>query len=316
MEGVSFSLKEDEYVGLVGESGCGKTTLAKAIMRILPENGKIEEGTILFKAVNISEMPEEEYRRLRWKEISIIPQSAMNSLDPVRRIGDQIVEAIKTHDSTISYPLAMSRIEELFALVGLEKKRLKDYPHQFSGGMRQRAMIAMALALDPTLVIADEPTTGLDVIVQDQILLKIREIRAAQKKAMLLVSHDIAVVAENCHRIIVMYAGKVVESGRVEDVFDYPHHPYTMGLLNAFPSIKGGTMELVSIPGAPPSLIDPPQGCRFHPRCPFAKDICSSTEPSLLYASEGHLCSCHFWEEAGSLREKARSVKTWQGVSN
>jgi oligopeptide/dipeptide ABC transporter ATP-binding protein len=222
------------------------------------------------------------------------------------------MEVFQTHDSAIPYPLAMARVEELFNLVGLEKKRLKDYPHQFSGGMRQRAMIAMALILDPTLIIADEPTTGLDVVVQDQILQKIKEIRTAQKKAMLLITHDIAVVAENCHRIVVMYAGKVVESGKIEEVFDYPHHPYTMGLSNAFPSIRAAALELGSIPGAPPSLINPPQGCRFHPRCPFARDICKSTEPALLFVKEGHLCACHFWEESARLREHARLTTTWQ----
>jgi peptide/nickel transport system ATP-binding protein len=307
VDGVFFDLKENECVGLVGESGCGKTTLAKALMRILPENGKIEEGRILLKGFDILQMTEAEFRSLRWKEISIVPQSAMNSLDPVRRIGEQIVEAFQTHDSAISYQLAMSRTEELFTLVGLEKGRLKDYPHQFSGGMRQRAMIAMALVLDPTLIIADEPTTGLDVIVQDQILYKIREIRAAKRKAMILVTHDIAIVAENCHRIMVMYAGKIVESGKIEEVFDYPSHPYTMGLLNAFPNIKSEKEELVSIPGSPPSLIDLPPGCRFHLRCPFARDICTFAEPPLFFVKEDHLCAC--------LREIAQSVLTWQRAS-
>lgn len=307
---VSFSLEEDQYLGLVGESGCGKTTVAKAILRLLPPNGVVAGGKILFRGRDLLSLSEPEFRRVRWKEISMISQSAMNALDPVYRVGDQIVEAIRTHEP-MSREEAKSKASQLFAMVGMDGRRMEDYPHQFSGGMRQRTIIAMALALNPFLIIADEPTTALDMIVQDQILRKIKELQKELQKSMLIITHDIAVVAENCHQMVVMYAGWVAERAKTRDLFRHPLHPYTMGLQNAFPSMKGPLKELVQIPGYPPSLIDPPAGCRFHPRCPFAQAICSREEPGEIEGEPGHWVRCHFWEQADELKKKSSRPETW-----
>jgi len=310
VDGVSFEIKEGEYLGLVGESGCGKSTIAKAILRILPPNGEIREGKILFQGRDLVSMTTADLNKVRWKEISMIPQSAMHSLDPVYRIEDQIMEAIGAHEN-LSREAAMEKIEALFDLVGLDKVRLKDYPHQFSGGMRQRAMIAMALVLDPTLVLADEPTTGLDVIVQDQILSRIKAIHEKLKKVMLLITHNMAVVAENCNKIAVMYAGKIMEYGG-EAVFLNPFHPYSLGLINAFPSVIDSRSELISIPGSPPDLINPPEGCRFHERCPFAADRCIEAEPPLEAVADGHFSACHFPDQVEKFRDLAGKSKTWE----
>jgi len=310
VDGVSFEIDEGEYLGLVGESGCGKSTIAKAILRILPPNGEIREGKILFQGRDLVSMPTAELNKVRWKEISMIPQSAMHSLDPVYRIQDQIMEAIAAHEN-LSREAAMEKIEALFELVGLDNIRLKDYPHQFSGGMRQRAMIAMALVLDPDLVLADEPTTGLDVIVQDQILSRIKAIHEKLKKVMLLITHNMAVVAENCNKIAVMYAGKIMEYGG-EAVFLNPFHPYSLGLMNAFPSAIDSQSELISIPGSPPDLLDPPKGCRFHERCPFSEERCIEEEPDLHPVDEGHLSACHFPEQVEKFRDLAGKSETWE----
>jgi oligopeptide/dipeptide ABC transporter ATP-binding protein len=295
---------------LVGESGCGKSTIAKAILRILPPNGEVREGKILFQGQDLIPLTTAELNRFRWKEISMIPQSAMHSLDPVYRIEDQIMEAIQAHGN-MTREAAMAKIEELFDLVGLDKVRLKDYPHQFSGGMRQRAMIAMSLVLDPTLVLADEPTTGLDVIVQDQILSRIRAIHEKLRKVMLLITHNMAVVAENCNKIAVMYAGKIMEYGG-EAVFVNPFHPYTLGLMNAFPSVIDTHTELISIPGSPPDLLNPPDGCRFHERCPFVTDHCREEEPQLQAVVDGHLSACHYPEQVDRFRDLAGKSETWE----
>jgi len=307
---VSLSLAEGEYLGLVGESGCGKSTIAKAILGILPSNGRVAAGEILWKGRDIAHLSTPEMNRLRWREISMVPQSAMNGFDPVYTVGQQIAEAIDTH---VDWGAAQkqARIDEMFAMVGLENNRLRDYPHQFSGGMRQRAMIAMAMVLDPSLVVADEPTTGLDVIVQDQILHRIKQIHVSLKKTMLLITHDMAVVAENCDRIAVMYAGRLVEHG-AHDVFERPFHPYTMGLCNAFPDLGEEQRDLISIPKAPPSLLAMPAGCRFAERCPFATARCRSEEPMLTPVGDGHAAACHYVDRADEFRARARHGKTWQ----
>jgi peptide/nickel transport system ATP-binding protein len=307
---VSLSIGEGEYLGLVGESGCGKSTIAKAILGILPTNGRVTSGEILYRGRNIVGLSVAEMNRLRWQAIALIPQSAMNGFDPVFTVEQQIAEAIDAHGD---WPAARKRerIDEMFALVGLERSRLADYPHQFSGGMRQRAMIAMAMVLNPDMVVADEPTTGLDVIVQDQILHRIKQIHTRLKKTMLLITHDMAVVAENCDRIAVMYAGKLVEHG-AHDVFERPFHPYTMGLCNAFPDLADQGRALVSIPGAPPSLQATPPGCRFAERCPFATDLCRREEPALSGVGEGHAAACHYIARAAEFRERARLAETWQ----
>jgi oligopeptide/dipeptide ABC transporter ATP-binding protein len=378
VDGVSVTLKEGETLGLVGESGCGKTTLGYAISQLLPDNAYVHAGKVFFRepeevrkhrlayAARAKESPQwkgdsveplstffkKEYEKLkrerrrlaqdrrsrtredlkdvqnrldaleerynllaitrlpdgrlkeyepemnvvRWKEISMIFQGAMNAFNPVYTIGAQIMEAIQTHEE-LDDDEARERVIELFDLVGIPPDRIDHYPHEYSGGMRQRAIIAMALALDPKLVIADEPTTALDVIMQDRILGEIRDIQRKLRMAMMIITHDVSVVAEVAHKIAVMYAGQIVEAGTATDIFKDTAHPYTEGLLNAFPSILGEKRRLESIPGSPPSLLDPPEGCRFHPRCKYAKDICKVQDPPYVVMGDGHISKCHFAEE-------------------
>ncbi|MHB1654602.1 MAG: ABC transporter ATP-binding protein [Desulfitobacteriaceae bacterium] len=309
VDGVDFSLAAGETMGLVGESGCGKTTIIKSIMRLLPKQASTE-GEVLLKGRNLLELPMSEMRKVRWEDIAIISQSAMNALDPVYKIGDQIVEAVRIHTHK-SKAEAWERAEELFSLVGIEKSRLKDFPHQFSGGMRQRAIIAMALALNPSVLLADEPTTALDVIVQAQILKRIQQLQKKFNSSMIIVTHDMSVVAETCQKVVVMYAGKVVEAGPVEIIFARPCHPYTMGLKNAFPSIKGEKYELISIPGYPPDLLHPPKGCRFADRCPFALEVCVNEDPPMRELSPGHRVACHNVDKASEMMKKASQPSTW-----
>ncbi|MDQ8729131.1 ABC transporter ATP-binding protein [Bradyrhizobium sp. LHD-71] len=309
VDGISFTIEPGEYLGLVGESGCGKSTIAKALLGILPEGARVS-GTVKFKNTSLVNLSQADFRKIRWTGISLVPQSAMNGFDPVYTIGQQIREAIESHRQL---PAAERdrRVEELFALVGLSKVRLKDYPHQFSGGMRQRAMIAMSMVLDPALIVADEPTTGLDVIVQDQIMRRMKEIHERLRKSMLLITHDMAVVAENCDKIAVMYAGRIMEYGD-ERVFREPHHPYTMGLCAAFPEFDDRRRELISIPGAPPDLLNPPTGCRFHQRCPFATAQCAVETPPEVEISPGHVAACHFVDRAGEFRKRSINPETWR----
>ena len=313
VDGVSFDLDAGQYLGIVGESGCGKTTLVRALLRILPPNGSIQGGAIRYKGTDLARVPEPEMRAIRWREIALVPQSAMNALDPVIRVGDQIVEAIQTHED-VPQKTAWQRAAEAFRRVGLNPGRLRDYPHQFSGGMRQRAMIAMSLVLNPAIVIGDEPTTALDVVVQDQILARMKELQRELHKAMILVTHNIAVVAENCDQIAVMYAGKVFEYGSAETILQEPFNPYTLGLKNAFPSVKkqGAELELVAIPGAPPSLIDPGPGCRFRDRCPFATDLCQREAPPLVEVAPGHFSLCHYPDRVEEMRAEATHRETWE----
>ncbi len=253
VDGVSFSVQAGESLGLVGESGCGKTTVVKSLIRVLGQNAQTVGGQILYKGRDLVTMPPAELNKVRWREIAYVAQSAMNALNPVYRVGDQIVETLRTHTRYVQAE-AREKAAELFAMVGLERKRLADFPHQLSGGMRQRVVIAMALALDPALVIADEPTTALDVVVQDGILKQLRHIREQMGNSMILVTHDISVVAELCQRMAVMYAGQLAEIGTTRALFHRPYHPYTMGLLNAFPTLESAAGELIAIPGAPPDL--------------------------------------------------------------
>ena len=403
VDGVSFSLDRGGTMGLVGESGCGKTTTAYSIMRLLPPNAMIVGGEIRFdgQIVATTDLPtevleilrgdfwepelaaaiqrwetklqtlttaasrvieserylaeqrnfledlkevfakrtgpgdpalREQLRRLtlrqinsflkarlrtkrekeiekkladlRWKRVSMIFQSAMNAFNPVYRVGDQIAEAILTHED-VNRDQARARVLELFDMVGIDRSRVDGYPHEFSGGMRQRSMIAMALALNPQLLIADEPTTALDVIMQDRILAEIRDLQRQLGIGMIIITHDVSVVAEVAEKIGVMYAGKLFEYGNIVDVFDRPANPYTIGLMNAFPSIKGALKRLQSIPGSPPDLSRPPAGCRFHPRCKFAQEVCKAAEPPMVQVGPDHWSACHFAKEIheGSLKE-------------
>lgn len=311
VDGVSFTIEKGEYFGVVGESGSGKSTLARAILRLLPRNGEITAGQIVLNGQDITRWTDRQLQAVRWREMSFIPQSAMNALDPVVRIGDQIYESIQTHEK-ITKEEGYRRAAELFKLVGLDPKRLTNFPHQFSGGMRQRVLIAMSLSLNPDLIIADEPTTALDVVVKDQILDRIDRIQKQLHKSLLLVTHDISVVAENCDRTIVMYGGKIVEYAATGPLLKRPYHPYTLGLKNAFPRLRGPIQELISIPGSPPDLVNPPTGCRFHPRCPFARQRCIDEEPALLEVEPGHFSACHFPESAEVFRAQAADGDLWK----
>lgn len=311
IDNVSFSLRKGESLGIVGESGCGKSTVMKSLLRLLPENGQISNGQVLFEDQDLARLEYKDLRRVRWKEIALINQAAMNAFNPVYRIGDQIME-VMTVQGNMSKKEAEKRAVELFSIVGLDSKRLKDFPHQLSGGMRQRSMIAMALALNPKILIADEPTTALDVVVQDMILRKIRDLQQELDIAMLFVTHDISVVAEVCDRTMVMYSGKIAEIGSTVDVFKNAYHPYTLGLINAFPNVTEDMEHLISIPGYPPDLLTPPSGCRFAERCPFSRDVCEKEVPPLQNISGDHFCACHFLDRVMEFRKGTSDARTWE----
>ncbi len=315
VDGVSFQMDKGESLGIVGESGCGKTTLVKSLIGVMGSSALITGGSIRFQGTELLTLREAQMDRIRWREISMITQSAMNALDPVYMVGDQITETIHNH-TRMSRSKAREHAAHLFTLVGLQQKRLQDYPHQLSGGMRQRVVIAMALALDPVLIIADEPTTALDVVVQDGILKQLQTVRETLANSLILVTHDISVVAEMCHRVAVMYAGKIVEIGLAETIFNEPAHPYTMGLLNAFPTLESARGELISIPGFPPDLSRPPQGCRFAPRCPFSEERCVAAEPPKREGSQGHIAACFFAERSEEFRERSKEQATWKMTSS
>jgi peptide/nickel transport system ATP-binding protein len=297
VENISFSMEKGEAMGLAGESGCGKTTIALSLLRILPWNGKIIEGHIFFGDKDIAKLTEDELRRkIRWKGISLIFQGAMNALNPVYKIEDQIIEAIRTHEPQVKKREAKERIAKLFEMVGITSSRVKNYPHEFSGGMRQRAMIAMALACNPSLLIADEPGTALDVIVQAQVLKLMTQLKNKLNLSIIVITHDLSIISETCDKMAIMYAGKIVELGDVMSLFKKPLHPYTQGLISAFPNLKAKKQEMVSIPGSPPNLLNPPSGCRFHPRCSFAMDVCRKKEPAFIETSPDHYVACYLVE--------------------
>lgn len=311
VDGATFDVPRGSILGLVGESGCGKTTVARALTRVMADNASISGGQMLFDGKDLAALPEREMNALRWRDIAFVPQSAMNSLDPVYTVEYQLNEVLRRRGG-MDRKQARRRCEELFEMVGIEAGRLRDFPHQFSGGMRQRVAIALALALNPKLVIADEPVTALDVIVQRQILDQLRDLQQQLGISVILVTHDISVVAYICDRTVVMYAGKVAEQGPMEATLTRPAHPYTMGLRNAFPDLQGAASGILTpIEGAPPNLANPPPGCRFAPRCPFAIDICTSVVPAGQEVEPGHLAACHRAGEAEVLRERAALTQTW-----
>jgi len=299
VDDVSFSLSPGKVLGLVGESGCGKTTTALSIANLLPPEGEVVGGEIFLEDVDLLKLSPNKMRKRRWKDISMVFQGAMNALNPVIRVGDQIAEALVLHDK-MTYAQAMERTRELFRLVEIDEDRINHYPHEFSGGMKQRAMIAMALACNPKIIIGDEPTTALDVMVQAQILNLMEKLKKEINMGMIIITHDLSILGEICDDVAIMYAGKIVEKGTVEAVFSRHNHPYTRKLIEAFPDIYGERKLARSIPGNPPSLLSPPEGCRFHPRCEFATDICKTTEPALMSLGGDHLAACHcqgVWNE-------------------
>lgn len=296
LENVSFDVFPGQTVGLVGESGCGKTTTLMSIMRLLPSAGRITSGKILFKGTDLLRISEQQMRSYRWKEMAIVFQGAMNALNPVMKIGDQIREAMTLHD-IMNEDQAEKRVGELLEMVGISRSRRDQYPHQYSGGMRQRAMIAMSLACAPDLLFADEPTTALDVMIQAQVLALLREIQKALGLAIVIVTHDLGVVAETCDSVVVMYGGKVAEYGSAEYIYNHAQHPYTRRLLASFPDLNHPLDALESIPGTPPRLTDLPTGCRFHPRCIERIAICPEVDPPSLEIEPGHFVACHLCQD-------------------
>ena len=297
VDNVSMSLEVGESLGLAGESGCGKSSLAYSIIQLLPPAANILGGHVYFRGRDLVQVNAKEMRDVRWKNISIVFQGAMNALNPVFEIGEQIAESILIHEN-VTDEEALDRCAKLFEMVGLDPGRIHNYPHEFSGGMRQRAMIAMALACNPDLVIADEPTTALDVTIQAQILKLMQKLQKDLGLSLILITHDLSVIAETCDKTAIMYAGNIAELADVVSVFKEPIHPYATGLVGAIPSmVKAERKKLTSIPGSPPDLIDPPPGCRFHPRCPYAQEICSKEVPDFKEIEGGRFVSCHFAEQ-------------------
>ena len=306
VDGVSFTVGEGELLGLVGESGCGKSITALSIMRLISDPGKIVGGSIKFKGEELTTASSERMRAIRGNDIAMVFQDPMTSLNPVFTVGEQIAEALRLHRKLDRKKAREAAIEAMREVsIPSPERRINDYPHQLSGGMRQRVMIAMALACDPELLIADEPTTALDVTIQAQILELLDELRKTRKLAVLLITHDLGVVAEVADRVCVMYTGKIVEESGVDAIFENPKHPYTQGLLQSFPPLTGPLIRLTGIPGSPPDLRDPPSGCRFNPRCPYcvpeqsALYLRQTTERPLLRTVEpGHEVACHLVEGA------------------
>ncbi len=313
VDGVSFDIEESQQLGLIGESGCGKTTLLKAIVQVLPRNGRISAGKILFKGMDLLQLPAADMRQLRWREIATIPQASMDSLNPVQRVGSQLLKLLRIRGG-YDKRAARRRAVDLFDLVGLDTERLMHYPHEFSGGMKQRAVIAMALALEPSLLIADEPVTALDVIVQHQILEVLRELEQELNLTVMLITHDISVVAQVCDSVAVMYAGRIVEQAAAKPFFASPAHPYSLGLQQAFPNLARPRDVLVSIEGYPPDLREPPAGCRFAERCPFVQPACHDVDPRLELVGEDRVAACLRSSEMNELRIRAEDPTLWQNV--
>ncbi len=296
VEDVGFQIEGGKSLALVGESGCGKTTTMLALLRLLPAEGRIMSGQIRCDGVDLLQLSEADMRRYRWRKIAIIFQGAMNALNPVRKVGDQIAEALTLHGQA-DRRSARLRVGELLELVGITPDRASQYPHQFSGGMRQRAMIAMALACKPDILIADEPTTALDVMIQAQILDLLQHLQVQLGLSIMLVTHDLGVVAELCDDVLIMYGGKVAEYGSVDTIFNQPSHPYTQRLLEAFPDVNAPLATLASIPGYPPPLNALPPGCRFEPRCHLKTELCARVAPEVRPLKSGHLVACHYAAE-------------------
>jgi len=353
VEDANFVVDRGETFGLVGESGCGKTTLGKSILALLDDNGEVESGEAWFDGLlpewedgtgaatreaiedpdvpvrsdgmmDLTALTTREMRRFRWNQISLIPQGSMNALNPVYKVGDQIVEAIRLHEPETTEEEAHERARELLERIGIDRERADDYAHEFSGGMKQRAVIAMAMACDPEMVIADEPTTALDVITQDRVLDAIGDMQDEFDVSLMMISHDISVMAETCDRLAVMYGGRVMEVGTTVEIFEDPANPYTLGLQNSFPSIEETGHRLLSIPGTPPTLQDPDDACRFAERCPWAVQQCYEGHPpnfDVEAAKAGnpnreadmrtHRSACYRLDMLETMRQEATEEDTW-----
>jgi peptide/nickel transport system ATP-binding protein len=299
VDGVSFDIAQGEVLGLAGESGSGKSTIAHALMRLLHPPAVIAGGEITFQDVDVLALSQRDLEDFRWSKISMVFQSAMNSLNPVMTIGDQITDAIRAHKN-ISKVGAYERAAELLEAVGIEPQRLRSYPHQLSGGMRQRAVIAIALALEPPMMIMDEPTTALDVVMQREIMQQIEELKTRLGFSILFITHDLSLLVEFSDRIAVRYAGEIVELGPAKEIFANPLHPYTRGLMNSFPALEGEKVRLMGIPGSPPNMVQPPSGCRFHPRCAQFKPMHAEVRPKLVEVRPDHFVACHLYTEGGA----------------
>jgi peptide/nickel transport system ATP-binding protein len=292
VDNVGFKIGRGEVLGIAGESGCGKSTLGFSLIRLVPPPGRIVGGRINFMGEDILKMPEEEFRtKVRWKGISMVFQGAMNALNPVYTVGSQIAEVLMLHKG-LSKKEALEEAANLLKMVGLDPRRIRSYPHELSGGMKQRVVIAMALALRPSLVIADEPTTALDVVVQAQIMNLLKRLQRELKMSIILITHDMSLIAEIADKVAIMYAGKIVEIGSSDRLFNNPLHPYTRALINSIPSLRKELKKLEFIPGVPPDLIQPPPGCRFHPRCKYVFEPCNKEEPPMVEVEPGHFVSC------------------------
>jgi peptide/nickel transport system ATP-binding protein len=301
----TFTLHKGEALGIVGESGCGKTSIALALMRLLPDNGEIVGGAVRLNGLDLVPLPEREMRKHRWRDIAMVFQGAMNAWNPVYTVGAQIKEAMDAHARRqLTRSEARRRISELFELVGLNPAMQDRFPHEFSGGMRQRAVIAMALSCDPQVIIADEPTTALDVIVQDRILKELKKIQTELDMSIIYISHDLAVIAEVTDTIGIMYAGNIVEVGPTRQIYRQAQHPYSRLLLSSTPSIRGARRKFASLKGEPPNLLNPPEACRFHPRCPLATSRCEEHEPPLEEVLPGHRTACWHHDKVETLREE------------
>jgi peptide/nickel transport system ATP-binding protein len=300
VEDVSFALEEGETLGLAGESGSGKSTLGLSIIRLVPYPGVIAGGYITIDGKNVVELSEEEMRLIRGRRVAYVFQDPMISLNPVKRIGAHFVELIQTHEPNVKKEEANERAKTVLNNLGILPERIDDYPHQFSGGMRQRIMIGLAIALNPDLVIADEPTTALDVIVQAKVLDLLESLRKAYNMTLILISHDLSIILERCDRIIVMYAGQVVEYASSVNLHKAPRHPYTQKLLQSIPNIELADQELTAIPGSPPNMLHPPEGCRFWPRCPYAMEICHVKNPPLIDVGNDQFVRCFLYGQEGA----------------
>ena len=300
VNGISLTIDEGKTLGLVGETGAGKTTTALGILRLVPEPGEILSGEITYKGKDIMKLPNKEVQDIRGNEISMIFQDPMTALNPVMTVGDQVAEVILRHQNC-SKAEAQGRMIEILGKVGIGPDRAGDYPHQFSGGMKQRVVIAIALACNPKLLLADEPTTALDVTIQAQVMEMINELKKEFNTAMILITHDLGIVAESCDNVAIMYAGQIVEYGSLEDIFDHTAHPYTKGLFNSIPSLEKKVHRLEPIRGLMPDPANLPAGCSFHPRCPYATELCEKEAPGATEVGPGHLCRCH---HCGNLQKK------------